>query len=182
MTTAIRATIVGLALAVSFLPTAADAAPPHPAGRRGPMRNDPQFRADRAVFHFLLTHRDQIDRQVENLPNGIRTKTESDDEAVVEKIWEHVDSMIVRVEEGRPIHVRDPLFAELFRHADKIEVDVKHTDHGVVVTETSDDPYVAKLLHEHARVVSLFIERGHEEVRRNHALPERPSDDEAPAE
>jgi hypothetical protein len=41
------------------------------------------------------------------------------------------------------------------------------------VTETSDDPYVAKLVQKHAEVVSLFLKNGHAEVRRNHSLPER---------
>jgi hypothetical protein len=41
------------------------------------------------------------------------------------------------------------------------------------VTETSDDPYVTKLIQAHAAVVTKFIESGHEEVRKNHATPEK---------
>ncbi|MBA4066507.1 MAG: hypothetical protein C0501_22935 [Isosphaera sp.] len=41
------------------------------------------------------------------------------------------------------------------------------------VTETADDPYVAKLIRAHAAVVTKFIETGHDEVRNNHPLPEK---------
>ena len=69
------------------------------------------------------------------------------------------------------IHLRDPLFAEIFKHYDKVSMKVEKTDKGVKVTETSTDPYVAKLIQAHAEVVTKFIEKGHEEVRRNHPVP-----------
>jgi hypothetical protein len=81
--------------------------------------------------------------------------------------------MYLRVEERRPIHRRDPLFAAIFRHADTIKMTVEQSEHGVKVTETSDDPYVAKLIQAHARVVSLFLKNGFREVRKNHPLPKR---------
>jgi hypothetical protein len=87
------------------------------------------------------------------------------------KIQEHVAAMHRRVKNGQGIHLRDPLFAEIFQHYDKVSMKVEKTAKGVKVTETSTDPYVAKLIQAHADVVSKFIETGHEEVRRNHALP-----------
>jgi hypothetical protein len=53
-------------------------------------------------------------------------------------------------------------------------MEITDTEKGVRVVETSDDPYVASLIHSHADVVSQFIENGHEEVRKNHAVPPRP--------
>jgi len=41
------------------------------------------------------------------------------------------------------------------------------------VSETSDDAYAAALIQAHADVVSLFIKNGHDEVRKNHAVPPR---------
>ena len=134
-------------------------------------RQDPTFEADHEVFHFLLTNGDEIRRQVKNLKNGIETLTESDDPDIAVKIQEHVAAMYDRVEENRPIHMRDPLFRELFRHVDKIEMTLEETEKGVRVVETSQDAYVAKLLQEHAKVVSLFIKNGHAEARKNHAVP-----------
>jgi hypothetical protein len=136
-------------------------------------RQDAAFETDHTVFQFLLSSGDKIRRQIKNLPNGIETCTESDDPDIAGKIQEHVAAMYDRVKQNRPIHMRDPLFRELFRHVDKIKMTHEKTDKGVRVVETSEDPYVAKLLQEHAKVVSLFIKNGHAEARKNHALPTR---------
>jgi hypothetical protein len=50
---------------------------------------------------------------------------------------------------------------------------IEQTKKGVKVTESSDDPYVGKLIQAHARAVTKFIENGHAEVRKNHPLPDR---------
>ena len=108
------------------------------------------------------------------LPDGVETLTESDVPETAAKLREHVRSMYGRLEEGRPIHARDPLFAEIFRNADKIRMTLDDTEHGLRVRETSDDPYVAKLIQRHAEVVSGFLANGHAEMRKNHPLPEKP--------
>ena len=71
--------------------------------------------------------------------------------------------------------MRDPLFREIFANAEKIQMTVKHTDHGVLVRETSQDAHVVKLLQEHAKVVNLFIKNGYQELPRNHAVPDNAS-------
>jgi hypothetical protein len=110
---------------------------------------------------------------VKKLAEGVETLTESDDPKVAAVIRDHVESMYKRVEDGNPIHMRDPLFAAIFGHAGKISMKVEPTKKGVRVIETSADPYVAKLIQAHAEVVNLFIANGHAEVRKNHAVPER---------
>lgn len=133
-----------------------------------------QRRADMELFHYLLDHRKAIVRKVTHLPDGIESLTESDDPKVAEKLQAHVASMKKRVEEKRPIHARDPLFAAIFRHAGKIKMKAENTTKGVKVVETSDDPFVAKLLQAHAEVVNLFVKNGRSEMRKDHAVPERP--------
>ena len=135
---------------------------------------DPQFVADRDLFHELLRHRGDIRREVKKSDNGIQTLTESDKPEVAAWIKEHVASMEMRVKNKNPIHLRDPLFAEVFRHADKIKFAGEETEKGVRVTESSDDPYVVKLIQAHADVVSLILKNGFDEVHRNHAVPARP--------
>jgi hypothetical protein len=127
--------------------------------------------ADRDVFHRLLQDKDQIHRQVKNTSQGVETLTESDQPEVAAKIQEHVAAMAKRVEERRPIHMRDPLFAEVFRNADKIRLQFEKTAKGVRVVETSDDPYTVKLIQAHGGVVSLFVKNGFTEARKNHDLP-----------
>ena len=137
------------------------------------MMGDSAHQEDMALFHFLLDHREEIRRSVEELPDGVETLTESDDAEIAGKIREHVRAMYSRLEEGRPIHARDPLFAEIFRHADKIEMTMENTEEGLRVRETSADPYVAKLIKSHAEVVSGFLANGRAEMRKNHPVPER---------
>jgi hypothetical protein len=139
----------------------------------GPPGQDARFVKDRDDFHFLLQHHDQIRRTVTNRDDGVETLTESDDAEIAAKIQEHVDAMYGRVEDGRPIHMRDPLFAAVFRHADKIKMEMETTDKGVRVVETSEDPYVARLIQAHAQVVNLFVKNGFGEPHKNHAVPER---------
>ncbi|PAY17374.1 hypothetical protein CKO51_21575 [Rhodopirellula sp. SM50] len=135
--------------------------------------HDAQHDIDHEDFFFLIEHKETIRRTVKNLPNGIETLTESNDEDVAARIQKHVESMYDRMENVNPIRMRDPLFREIFANAKKIKMDVEHTEHGVLVRETSEDAYVAKLLQEHAKVVSLFIKNGYSELPKNHAPPKR---------
>lgn len=134
-------------------------------------RHDERFAEDQALFHKLLENREKITREVKLLPDGVETLTESDDPEVVAMLQEHVMWMADRVENKKPIRMRDPLFAEIFRHTEKIKMKKTDTPRGVRVVETSDDPYVAVLIQAHAKVVSAFVEKGFEEAMKNHDVP-----------
>lgn len=134
-------------------------------------QHDDRHSADQAVFHYLLANHDKIKRTVKELPNGVETLTESETPEVAAKIKEHVEWMTVRIQKANPIRMRDPLFAEIFKHTDKITMHHEDTDKGVRVTETSNDPTVVKLIQAHAKVVSSFVERGFAEAMKNHPLP-----------
>jgi uncharacterized protein len=123
---------------------------------------------DMKAIHFLFANRDAIRRTVTKIPGGIRTLTETDDPEVAAQLQEHVQAMYARLKAGRPIHARDPLFAALFRNADRIDVRIDKTAKGLRVRETSTDPEVAKLIRRHAEVVSLFLANGMPEMMKNH--------------
>lgn len=143
-------------------------------GGQGPgMSGDAAHAADMQMFHRLLDQRADITRQVVLRPDGIETVTESFKPEVTRLLQTHVTSMLARVEDGRPIHLRDPLFAELFRYADRIEARHEATARGVRVVETSSDPYVVKLLQAHAEVVGKFLANGRPEMMKNHPVPAR---------
>lgn len=118
-----------------------------------------------------MTHHKKITRTVKELPGGVETLTESNDPDIADKIKEHVEWMEYRIKNTNPIRMRDPLFAELFQHTDKIKMVHEDTEKGVRVTETSKDPYVAKLIKAHAEAVSGFVARGFAEAMKNHAVP-----------
>jgi uncharacterized protein len=141
-------------------------------GGRG-MMGDGAHAGDMQVFHQLFEHRTEISRQVIAREDGIETVTESKNPEVTRLLQTHVASMLARVKEGRPIHLRDPLFVELFKYADRIEARHELTTGGVRVIETSKDAYVVKLLHAHAEVVSAFLANGMSEMMKNHPVPSR---------
>lgn len=164
------AVVIGPAVVVIALPgrSGGFAQPPGKG-----MGKDANFAADRDVFQYLLENRKDIKRTVTDTKTGVETRTESDKPEVAKKIQEHVTAMHARLKDGKGIRYRDPLFAEVFKHYDKIVMKVEKTEKGVKVTETSDDPYVAKLIQAHARVVTKFIENGFDEVHKDHPLPKK---------
>jgi hypothetical protein len=131
---------------------------------------DESMMSDMQLFHYLLANRTDIRRTVKMLPNGIDTLTESDKPEIAAGLKVHVAAMYARLKEGRPIHQRDPLFVELFAHADQIDATITNTDKGLRVVETSSDPAVAKLLHKHAEVVNGFLQNGMAEMMKNHPV------------
>ncbi len=131
--------------------------------------------ADRDVFHFLLEHHKDITRTVKNRDDGVETVTESDKKDVAAKIQEHTAAMHKRVKDGNGIRLRDPLFAEIFKHYDKIEMTVEKTEKGVKITETSKDKDVAKLIQAHAEVVSKFVKDGFDEAHKNTPCRPKPT-------
>jgi hypothetical protein len=164
-----------ICLAVLFAASGGFAQPPGKGPPPGKGKGkDKAFAADQDGIHFLLANGKDIKRTVKETKNGVETVTESEKPVVAKRIQEHVAAMHVRVKDGVGIHLRDPLFVELFKHYDQIVMTVEKTPKGVRVTETSDDPYVAKLIQAHARVVTKFIENGHDEARKNHAPPDTP--------
>jgi hypothetical protein len=126
---------------------------------------------DHMVIRYLLSQGPSIQRKVTNIENGVDTLTESDRPEVAAKIKEHVHAMHARIEEVRPIHMRDPLFAAIFENTESISMQIIETEKGVRVIETSDHPYVVKLIQEHAKVVSQFVKNGHSEAMKNHPVP-----------
>ena len=112
---------------------------------------------DMQTIHKLFADNKKIKRTVKNIPGGIETLTEASDPKTVVLLQEHVAAMKVRLENKQPMRMWDPLFAVLFQNADKVKMTVTNTKTGVIINETSGDPYVVKLLQEHAKAVSGFV-------------------------
>ena len=114
------------------------------------------------VIHTLFVNHDRIKRAVTNLPNGIRTVTESDDPQTAELLKTHVADMMKRVGAGDDpgLPIESDALHSIFRNKDKIRTTVETTANGVVVIQTSDDPKVVAELQEHAAQVTNFAEQG----------------------
>ncbi len=115
--------------------------------------------ADLAVMFRNFT---TLRREVENLPNGIRTRTFSTDPAVMEALTSHVIGMIDRVETGDDpkVFIQSPTLDIFFARHESITTDIDIQGDAIVVTQTSDDPEVIEALHVHAGEVSAMAARG----------------------
>lgn len=131
----------------------------------GPMagrmqHDDASFGTDMQLVHRMIDSHDRITRAVTNLPNGIRTVTESDDPQVAQTIKTHVASMVQRLDEGRVFNLFSPTLPVLFENKDKIKTKVETTDKGSIVTQTSSDAAVVAALQAHAVEVSDLAREG----------------------
>lgn len=146
----------------------------HGAGNHGPMagatgmltKQDAGSAADMGLVHDLLTNHAKIKRTVTNLPNGIRTVTESDDPQVAQAIKAHVASMSQRLKDGREFNIFSTTLPVLFENRDRIQSVVEVTDKGSIVTRTSSDAKVVAALQGHAAEVTELAREGMVAMRR----------------
>lgn len=117
---------------------------------------------ERRDIHEMLFSHDAIKRTVTNLPDGIRTVTESDDPEIARTIKKHVVEMGKRVEEGRDpgLPIESAALRSLFPARDKIMSTYRPTANGYVVIQTSTNATVVKALQAHAAEVSDLAQRG----------------------
>lgn len=143
----------------------------------GPMQHDSSIMGEMSIIHDLFVNHDHIKRTVTNLPNGIRTVTESDDPRIAGILKDHVASMIQRVGEGRDpmLPIESQALHAIFDNKDKIRTEVQATAQGGIVTQTSEDPKTVAVLQEHASQVSDFAREGmvalHNAMAKNGSMP-----------
>lgn len=113
-------------------------------------------------LHQMFVGHDKIKRTVTNLPNGIRTVTESDDPEMTRILVSHVAGMMKRVEESRNprLPMQSPQLEIIFRNKDKIKTSFEPTATGIAVTQISDDAETVTALQRHAADVTDAVQRG----------------------
>ena len=122
--------------------------------------------AESAEIAVLFRNFDTITREVTNLPNGIRTITNSSDEDVMEALVSHVIGMIDRVDNGDDpkIMIQSPTLDVFFSRGEAITTEIDVTDEGIIVIQTSDDPKLVDALQIHAAEVTDMTDRGMQAV------------------
>ncbi len=115
---------------------------------------------------ILFQNFDTLSREVENLPNGIRTVTRSSDRAVMDALVNHTVGMIERVWllDDPQIRIQSPTLDVFFLRGKEILSEVDLQDDGLVVVQTSSNPEVVKALQTHAAEVTEMVERGMQAV------------------
>ena len=130
-------------------------------GMMGGMR-DSATAAQMRLVHELVVNNDRISRNVTNLPNGIRTVTESSDPRLARLIKEHVVSMDQRVrradDPGLPME--SPALHAIFLGQDKITTTIDTTARGAAIVQTSGDSAIVVALQQHAAEVTDLVNRG----------------------
>jgi hypothetical protein len=124
--------------------------------------SDAATMAQMGDIHELFMSHDRITRTVTNLPDGIRTVTESKDPRVAQVLIAHVVSMNQRVEQGDDpgLPIESPALRAIFKNHDKIHTTVEATATCIIVMQTSTDLETVALLQQHASEVSDFVKDG----------------------
>ena len=161
-----RSTVLIATFSMALSGAAANAQRPGGMTGGGPgmmgMRHDSSSMAVMGVIHELVVNHDRIRRTVTNLPNGIRTITESDDPRLAQLIKEHVITMGQRVNAGDDpgLPVESPAVHAIFRDKDRIHTTTEMTATGIVVVQTSSDSSVVTALQQHAVEVTDLVNGG----------------------
>ncbi|PWJ20549.1 hypothetical protein [Jannaschia seohaensis] len=126
------------------------------------LRGENATQQESAELAVMFRNFDTITREVENLPNGIRTVTRSSDPEVMDVLVSHAVGMIDRVgrKDDPKIFIQSPTLDVFFLRGDEIRSEVEVTDEGLVVIQTSDNPVMVEALQVHAAEVTDMADRG----------------------
>ena len=128
----------------------------------------------------LFDHRDEISR------NSVKeTRTEDDSQLTVAYttsgnpdvagwIKLHVKQMVELTDSGMMMRHWDELFEEMFDHRNELTLDWKEVDGGVravMLAKNPDSRCLKALADAHTNLITLFIENGRAEARKNHPAP-----------
>lgn len=127
-------------------------------------RGDSTNAAVMRVVHELVMNHDKLRRTVTNLPNGIRTVTESDDSTMAAMIKTHVATTgeFVTKAYDPNLPMASPALHGVLQNGARITRRTEITAKGVILVETSDDPATVRLLQTHAAEVTDLVKRGRE--------------------
>jgi hypothetical protein len=115
---------------------------------------------DMRAYMEMFDHHREIRRTVSQLPNGVRTVTESDNPRMVAILQEHVASMYRHVSDGAEVSCMSDSLPTMFRRASQYKRHLELTKSGVAVTETSEHPAVLAAIRRHADEVTGFVREG----------------------
>ena len=118
--------------------------------------------AEMGDIHELFVNHDRITRTVTNLPNGIRTVTESADPRIAQLLKDHVTSMGQRVESGNDpgLPIESQALRSIYLNYAKIHTTFESTATGIVAIQTSSDQETVASLQQHASEVTDFVKDG----------------------
>jgi hypothetical protein len=132
------------------------------------MSHDPAMMSRMSLIHDLVVNHDRITRTVTNLPDGIRTVTESDDPRIALGIKEHVRTMAQALAEAKDpaVPMASAALRTIIQNGALIQTRTDTTARGVIVIQTSTDSATVTALQQHAAEVSELVKGGMEALRK----------------
>jgi hypothetical protein len=115
---------------------------------------------DMNAYMDLFDRHTEIRRSVQEIPGGVQTTTESDSPDLTALLQAHVSSMYAHLNQGAEVTCMSPSLPTLFLNANAYKRQLTFSAKGVVVTETSSDPEITRLIREHAQEVTGFVQDG----------------------
>ena len=115
---------------------------------------------DMSMYMEMFSRRNEIRRNVEEIPGGVRTTTESDSPDLAALLHQHVPSMYSHLDQSVEIMCMSQSLPTLFRRAPDYHRQITLTPTGVVAVETADDPNLTQAIRAHAREVTGFVTEG----------------------
>jgi hypothetical protein len=117
---------------------------------------------DMQTIHQLFAYHNQIRRSVEEIPGGIRARTESDNPQVAALIQAHIPTMYRRIanRKGIPMIMMSSTLPAMAQNPNRYQRQFQITSKGILVTEISNDPEMISIIREHAREVTRFVNQG----------------------
>jgi hypothetical protein len=132
------------------------------------MSHDPAMTSRMSLIHDLVVNHDRITRTVTNLPDGIRTVTESDDPRIALGIKEHVRTTAQAISDAKDhsLPMASAALRTIIENAALIQTRTDTTAKGVIVVQTSSDSATVVALQQHAAEVSELVKGGMEALRK----------------
>jgi len=116
--------------------------------------------ADMQMYMEMFEHHRELQRTVEELPNGIRTITESKNPRLVALLQSHVRAMYQHVADGQEVQCMSGSLPTMFRRAASYRRQLTLTRNGVEAIETADDPELIATIKRHGLEVTGFVTEG----------------------
>lgn len=115
---------------------------------------------DMSRYMEMFNRHNELTRTVEEIPDGIRTTTQSNSPELADQLKAHVSSMYAHLEQGGEVMCMSDSLPALFRRADGYRRQLTFTPTGVIAEETADDPQLVAAIRAHAQEVTGFVRDG----------------------
>src|SRR5712672_942672 len=115
---------------------------------------------DMSKYMNMFMRHTELRRNVEDIPGGVRTTTESDSPDLFVELQAHVSSMYSHVDNGGEVMCMSQSLPTLFRRSADYHRQLTFTAKGVVAEETASDPNLTQAIRTHAREVTGFVVDG----------------------